>query len=91
MADLLEFEEPIGILQKEIQALSMLPSTADRQRDIARLEEKLADQLSAVVEIRLKRRARPGKKGSEAGEIAIRFESLDELAGLLDKLGVTER
>ena len=34
-ADLLEFEEPIGILQKEIQALSMLPSTADRQRDIA--------------------------------------------------------
>ncbi len=41
MADLLEFEEPIGILQKEIQALSMLPSTADRQRDIARLEARI--------------------------------------------------
>jgi acetyl-CoA carboxylase carboxyl transferase subunit alpha len=37
MADLLEFEEPIGILQKEIQALSMLPPTADRRKDIARL------------------------------------------------------
>jgi len=41
MADLLEFEEPIGILQKEIDALSMLPATADRRRDIARLEERI--------------------------------------------------
>jgi len=57
-------------------------------RDVARLEEKLADQLAAAVEIRLKRR---GKPGSEQGEIAIRFDSLDELNGLLDKLGVTER
>ena len=64
---------------------------AAKGRDIARLEEKLADQLAAVVEIRLKRRPRPGKKGGEQGEIAIRFESLDELNGLLDKLGVTER
>jgi acetyl-CoA carboxylase carboxyl transferase subunit alpha len=41
MPDLLEFEEPIGVLQKEIQALSMLPSTVDRQRDIARLEARI--------------------------------------------------
>jgi acetyl-CoA carboxylase carboxyl transferase subunit alpha len=41
MADLLEFEEPIGVLQKEIEALSMLPSTADRRRDIERLEERI--------------------------------------------------
>jgi acetyl-CoA carboxylase carboxyl transferase subunit alpha len=41
MADLLEFEEPIGILQKEIEALSMLPSTADRRRDIERLEARI--------------------------------------------------
>jgi acetyl-CoA carboxylase carboxyl transferase subunit alpha len=41
MADLLEFEEPIGILQKEIQALSMLPPTADRRKDIARLEARV--------------------------------------------------
>lgn len=41
MADLLEFEEPIGILQKEIEALSMLPSTLERRRDIARLEDRI--------------------------------------------------
>jgi acetyl-CoA carboxylase carboxyl transferase subunit alpha len=41
MADLLEFEEPIGILQKEIEALSMLPSTADRLRDITRLQDRI--------------------------------------------------
>jgi ParB family transcriptional regulator, chromosome partitioning protein len=64
---------------------------AAKARDITRLEEKLADQLAAAVEIRLKRRAKPGQKGSEQGEIAIRFDSLDELNGLLDKLGVTER
>jgi acetyl-CoA carboxylase carboxyl transferase subunit alpha len=41
MPDLLEFEEPIGILQKEIEALSLLPSTADRLRDIARLHDRI--------------------------------------------------
>jgi acetyl-CoA carboxylase carboxyl transferase subunit alpha len=41
MADLLEFEEPIGILQKEIEALSMLPGTPERRRDITRLEERI--------------------------------------------------
>ena len=43
MADLLEFEEPIGVLQKEIEALSMLPPTTDRQRDIARLHARIRD------------------------------------------------
>lgn len=43
MAELLEFEEPIGVLQKEIEALSMLPSTLDRQRDIARLHGRIQD------------------------------------------------
>jgi ParB family chromosome partitioning protein len=58
-----------------------------KTRDVTRLEEKLADQLAAPVEIRLKRRTRRG----EQGEIAIRFDSLDELNGLLDRLGVGER
>ncbi len=43
MADLLEFEEPIGVLQKEIEALSMLPSTLDRQRDIGRLRGRIVE------------------------------------------------
>src|SRR5262245_23685504 len=41
MADLLEFEEPIGTLLKEIEALSVLPATDDRNREIARLERRV--------------------------------------------------
>ena len=59
---------------------------AAKPRDLLRLEERLADALTAQVEIRLQRK---GARG-QAGEIAIRFGSLDELNGLLDKLGVTE-
>src|SRR5829696_155859 len=42
--ELLEFEEPIGVLLKEIEALSMLPQTADRQRSIDTLRRR-ADEL----------------------------------------------
>jgi ParB family chromosome partitioning protein len=59
----------------------------DKPRDIVRLEEQLADQLAAAVEIRLQRK----NKGAQSGELAIRFGSLDELNGLLDRLGVQER
>ena len=51
-----------------------------------RLEERLADLLTAAVDIRIKRRTARG----EAGEVAIAFGSLDELNGLLDKLGAGE-
>jgi ParB family transcriptional regulator, chromosome partitioning protein len=57
-----------------------------KPRDLARLEERLADRLTAAVEIRVKRRTARG----EAGEIAISFGSLEELNGLLDKLGAGE-
>lgn len=59
----------------------------EKSRDIVRLEEQLADLLTAHVEIRVQRKTRRG----EQGEVAIRFDSLDELSGLLDKLGLTER
>jgi ParB family chromosome partitioning protein len=57
-----------------------------KTRDLARLEERLSDHLTAAVQIRIKRRTARG----EAGEIAIAFGSLDELNGLLDKLGAGE-
>jgi acetyl-CoA carboxylase carboxyl transferase subunit alpha len=41
MAELLEFEEPIGILLKEIEAVSMLPETEQRRLDIERLEQRI--------------------------------------------------
>jgi ParB family chromosome partitioning protein len=59
----------------------------DKSRDIVRLEEQLADILTADVEIRVQRKTRRG----EQGEVAIRFSSLDELNSILDKLGLTER
>lgn len=40
-AELLEFEEPVGVLLKEIEALSMLPETEQRRKDIARLQERI--------------------------------------------------
>jgi acetyl-CoA carboxylase carboxyl transferase subunit alpha len=41
MPELLEFEEPVGVLLKEIEALSMLPETEQRRMDIARLQERV--------------------------------------------------
>jgi ParB family transcriptional regulator, chromosome partitioning protein len=54
----------------------------DKPRDLARLEEELSDQLTATVEIRVKKR---GKQG-EQGEMAIHFASLDELNALIERL-----
>jgi acetyl-CoA carboxylase carboxyl transferase subunit alpha len=39
--DLLEFEEPIAVLQKEIEALSLLPQTPERQQSIDRLQARV--------------------------------------------------
>jgi acetyl-CoA carboxylase carboxyl transferase subunit alpha len=39
--DTLEFEEPIAVLLKEIEALSMLPVTAERQRSIDGLNARI--------------------------------------------------
>jgi acetyl-CoA carboxylase carboxyl transferase subunit alpha len=41
MPDLLEFEEPIGELLKEIEALSTLTPSAERDQEIARLEGRV--------------------------------------------------
>jgi ParB family chromosome partitioning protein len=65
----------------------LLRVAAQKSRDIVRLEELLADALTADVEIRVQRKTKRG----EQGEIAIRFGSLDELSGLLDKLGAKDR
>jgi ParB family chromosome partitioning protein len=59
----------------------------EKSRDVARIEEELSDALTAKVEIRIKKRTKRG----EQGEVAIAFGSLDELNGLLDKLGLSAR
>jgi len=57
---------------------------ADKPRDLLRLEEILSDHFTAAVEIRVRKRTARG----EQGELAIRFGSLEELNGVLDKLGL---
>ena len=58
----------------------------EKSRDLVRLEEQLADVLAAAVDIRVHRKTKRG----EQGEIAIAFGSLEELNGLLEKLGIEE-
>ncbi len=52
MPELLEFEEPIGILLKEVEALSKLPETEQRRQDIDRLEARIS-QIRADIYSRL--------------------------------------
>ena len=39
-SDTLDFEEPVGVLLKEIEAIRLMPQTADRRAAIARLEAR---------------------------------------------------
>jgi len=65
---------------------SLMRIKAEKPRDLLRIEQELSDALTAAVEIRVKKRTRRG----EQGEVAIHFGSLDELNGLLDKLGLAK-
>ncbi len=57
-----------------------------KSRDITRIEEALSDHLAAPVEVRVLRRTKRG----EVGEVSIGFGSLEELNGLLQRLGLPE-
>ena len=65
----------------------LLRESQQKSRDIARIEQELSDVLTAAVEVRVKQRTKRG----EQGEVAIAFGSLDELNGLLEKLGLGKR
>ncbi|GAB1388325.1 MAG: chromosome partitioning protein ParB [Rubrivivax sp.] len=76
--------EKLAASQGNGRQAPLLRVKKDKPRDIARLEEQLADHLTAAVEIRL----RGSGRRRQQGELAIAFGSLDELNGLLDKLGL---
>ncbi|MDQ8019140.1 MAG: ParB/RepB/Spo0J family partition protein [Bordetella sp.] len=59
---------------------------AEKSRDLQRVEEELADLLTAEVEVRIKKRSKRGGKVEESGELAIHFGSLESLNGLIDRL-----
>ena len=74
-------------MRQRLQLRGRLGFTPVAARHGDAFAEALADRLTAAVEIRVQRKTKRG----EQGEVAIAFGSLDELNGLLDKLGVTER
>jgi len=53
MAETLDFEEPVAVLMKEIEALRLMPETHERLASIARLEAR-ADEIRADIYANLK-------------------------------------
>jgi len=66
------------MVQHELNPPKKKSSAKTEDRDVARLEEELADKLGAQVKIKM------GAKG--AGHVAIGFSSLDQLDGILEKI-----
>ncbi|WP_457417752.1 ParB/RepB/Spo0J family partition protein [Roseateles sp. P5_E7] len=77
-----EAEKLVAKQQGAARQQPLLRVKNDKSRDVLRLEEELADALAATVEVRVKKRSKRG----QSGELAIHFDSLDALSGLLDKL-----
>jgi len=69
--------------------LTSVKHKKEKSRDIKRVEEELSDLLTAEVEVRVKKRVKRAGRMEEMGEISIRFASLDELNGLIEKLART--
>ena len=71
----------------EFSLVSQKPKK-EKSRDLKRVEEELADLLTAQVEIRIKKTVKRHGRAEEMGEVAIFFGSLDALNGIIDKLRV---
>jgi ParB family chromosome partitioning protein len=79
-----ESEKLVARLAPGVRQKTSPRDPAGKSRDLQRIEATLSDALTAAVEIRVKKRTKRG----EQGEVAISFGSLEELNGLLDKLGL---
>ncbi len=85
----LSVREAEKLVARELNAgrqAPLLRVKKDKSRDLVRLEEQLSDKLAAAVEIRVHRKTKRG----EQGEIAVSFGSLEELNGLLERLGASD-
>ena len=80
-----EAENLVKRLGAEFQLVPQKPKK-EKSRDIRRVEEELADLLTASVEVRVKKRVKRAGRVEDQGELAIGFGSLDELNGLIDRL-----
>ena len=67
-------------------ALAPQKQKKEKSRDIRRVEEELADLLTADVEVRVKKRVKRHGRMEDMGEIAIQFGSLEALNGIIERL-----
>jgi ParB family chromosome partitioning protein len=80
-------EKLVARLNSPGRQAPLMRMSKEKPRDLLRIEEQLADRLTAKVEIRMQGKSGAGR---QPGEIAIAFASLDELNGLLQRLGVQD-
>lgn len=83
--------EAEALVKKLAAEFSLTPSprrgqAGGKSRDLERVEEELADLLTAAVEVRIKKRSKRGGRIEESGELAIHFGSLDALNGLIERI-----
>ena len=84
-----EAESLVKRIGAEFNLVSPKPKK-EKSRDLKRVEEELADLLTAAVELRVKKRVKRHGRVEEMGELAVQFGSLDELNGLIDRMRRTE-
>ncbi len=80
--------EAESLVKKLGAEFSLQPQRAakEKSRDTRRVEEELADLLMAEVEVRIKKQVKRNGRREDVGELAIRFSSMDELNGLIERL-----
>ena len=84
--------EAESLVKKLSAEFSLKPQKAaqEKSRDTRRIEEELADLLMAEVEVRIKKQIKRNGRREDTGEVAIRFASMDELNGLIERLRGTK-
>jgi ParB family chromosome partitioning protein len=82
--------EAEALVKKLAAEFTLTPSRrsndAEKSRDLQRVEEELADLLTAEVEVRIKKRSKRGGKVEESGELVVHFGSIDALNGLIERI-----
>jgi ParB family chromosome partitioning protein len=86
----LSVREAENLVKRMAQEEAGGPLTASgnkaKSRDLLRIEEELADLLTAEVDIRIKKSVKRHGQLQQTGELAIAFSSLEELNALIDRL-----
>ncbi|MES2188603.1 MAG: ParB/RepB/Spo0J family partition protein [Pseudomonadota bacterium] len=80
--------EAESLVKKLSAEFSLQPQrlAKEKSRDTRRVEEELADLLTAEVEVRIKKQVKRNGRREDVGEVAIHFGSMDELNGLIERL-----